>query len=184
MLLALLVPLLVLASPPLDCDSTPDASERLICADPLLRAQQSMEQALYAAARNELPTAQRAAQQEREALWRHERAACARAENPRRCLTDQLSRRLVELQITLKRVPVLAAVIYRCEGAEGAQLLASYYRTEPAAVHLQYLDQEVLAFIAAAASGARYLGDDVEFWEHQGVARLTWHGRQMSCPKQ
>jgi uncharacterized protein len=184
MLLGLLLPWLVLAAPLPDCGSTHDATERLICADPALGAQQSKEQELYAVALEELPAAERSVQQDREAAWRHERANCASAQEPHRCLSDQLGRRLVELQITLKQVPVFAAVTYRCEGPKVTRLFASYYRTEPAAVRLRYQDQEVFAFVAAAASGARYLGENVEIWEHQGVARFSWHGRQMSCPKQ
>jgi uncharacterized protein len=184
MLLGLLLPWLVLAAPLPDCGSTHDATVRLICADPALGAQQSKEQELYAVALEELPAAERSVQQDREAAWRHERANCASAQEPHRCLSDQLGRRLVELQITLKQVPVFAAVTYRCEGPKVTRLFASYYRTEPAAVRLRYQDQEVFAFVAAAASGARYRGKDVEIWEHQGVARFTWHGRQLSCPKQ
>jgi uncharacterized protein len=184
MLSALLLPWLVLAAPLPECGSTRDAIERLICADPDLRARQSQVQELYGAALGELSPAQGALQQDREARWEHERAACAAAQDPHACLADQLRHRLVELKIALKQLPVLAAVTYRCHGPDAAPLFAAYYRSEPAAVRLTYRDQEVLAFVAPSASGARYLGDGVEIWEHQGVARFTWHGRQMNCPKQ
>jgi uncharacterized protein len=182
MLWALLLPWLVLAAPPLDCGN--DAIEQVICADPALRAQQSQVRELYGAAVGGLAAAERSAQQQREARWQHERAACAGAQDPHGCLVDQLSHRLVELKIALKEVAVFAAVTYRCDGPDAVPLLATYYRSEPAAVRLKYRDQDALAFIAPSASGARYLGDDVEIWEHQGVARFTWHGQQMSCPKQ
>jgi uncharacterized protein len=181
---ALLLPWLLLAAAPPDCGSTHDVAERLICADPALGAQQSKQQELYAKALDVLPAAERSVQQDREAAWRHERTGCASAQDPHRCLSEQLGRRCAELQITLKQVPVFAAVTYRCGGPRVTRLFASYYRTEPAAVRLRYHDQEAFAFVAAAASGGRYRGEDVQIWEHQGVARFTWHGRQMSCPKQ
>ncbi len=184
MFLTLLLPWLLLAVPSPDCSRTHDPTGQLLCADPALRAQLSKEQELYAAALDQLPPAQRSSQQEREVAWQHEQDACVSAPDPPRCLADQLSRRLVELQIALKRVPVFAAASYRCDAPGAAPLFASYYRTEPPAVRLKYQDQQMIAFIAPAASGARYLGDGVEFWEHQGIARFTWHARQMSCPKQ
>jgi hypothetical protein len=51
-------------------------------------------------------------------------------------------------------------------------------------VRLNYQARELVAFVAPSESGARYSAAGVELWEHQGIARFTWQGRQLSCPKE
>jgi membrane-bound inhibitor of C-type lysozyme len=42
---------------------------------------------------------------------------------------------------------------------------------------------QVIAYQAISGSGARYLGRNVEFWEHQGEATVTWFDQQLTCKK-
>lgn len=126
-------------------------------------------------------TAQRTQQAQQQEQWQQARAACLNAPDPHGCLADQVARRLVELQISLQRAPVFAAVTYRCPQAP---LHAAYYRTAPPAVRLNYQEHEVVAFAAPSASGARYRAPGVEIWEHQGVARFAWHGVPLNCPRE
>ena len=134
-----------------DCADLQDPGERLACADPALAQRQQS------------------------------RAACLYDPEPHGCLAEQLARRIVQLQISLQRVPVFAAVTYRCPQAP---LHAAYYRSEPAAVRLSYQAYAVVAFTAPAGSGARFSAPGVEIWEHQGVARFTWHDVPLSCPRE
>jgi uncharacterized protein len=178
---ALLIPWLSVAAAAPDCAPVQDPLDRLACADPALAQQQSELRQLYGEALQTLPAPQRPQQAQQQERWQQSRAACTNDPDPHGCLAGQLARRIVELQITLQRVAVFATVTYHCPQAP---LQAAYYHSEPAAVRLNYQTHEVIAFTAPAGSGARYQAPDVEIWEHQGVARFTWHGVVQNCPKQ
>jgi uncharacterized protein len=159
------------------------AVERLICADPALAGRETVMQQLYAAALGSLAEPQRAAQQARQTQWLHERAGCVAQADPGGCLGAQLDRRSVELRIALGKIPLYAAASYQCPGAQPHTLLAIFYHSDPAAVRLSYQGHEMVAFAAPAASGARYTAGNLQFWEHQGIARLSWAGTVQECPK-
>jgi uncharacterized protein len=179
-----LLPLLAAAEPaPPACVGQTDVVSRVICADVTLVAEDARVQELYQSAL-ELPGAQRAAQQGRQGAWLRARAACAAVQDVRACVADQLGRRGVELKIVLERLPVFAAATYVCPGAPPLRVHAAYYRSTPAAVRLTFAGQDLIAFAAPSGSGARYTGEGVEIWEHQGVARLTSSGVRQECPRQ
>ncbi len=67
---------------------------------------------------------------------------------------------------------------FRC-----GELLISLSYSEGSAV-LQSNGERYALTQARAASGARYEGDGVEFWEHQGAAMLTINGeRHPECQR-
>ncbi len=178
---ALLIPWLSVAAVSSNCADLQDPSDRLVCADATLAQQEAQLRRLYAEALHTLPAGQGTAQAQQQEQWQHARAACPGDPEPHGCLAAEATRRIVALQIGLQRVPVFAAVTYRCPPAP---LYAAYYRTEPPAVRLNYGTHEVVAFIAPSASGARYRAPGVEIWEHHGVARFSWHGASLSCPRE
>jgi uncharacterized protein len=182
---ALLLPVLAAAasSAPADCVGKTDAVARAICADVTLRDQDAQMQRLYTSAL-QLPAPHRAAQEARQGAWLRTRAACTAVQDVHGCIAEQLGRRIVELKVVLGRMPVFAAVTYVCQGKTPMPVHAAYYRSEPPAVRLSFSGHDLIAFAAPSGSGTRYAGDGVEIWEHQGVARFTWNGVPMECPKQ
>ena len=101
----------------------------------------------------------------------------------RACVTGAYQRRISELKIRAAQLPVFATAQYVCAGAAPTTLTARYYRSDPPAVLIEYQGTEVVAFVAASGSGARYTADDVELWEHQGTATVHWHGQELTCPR-
>ena len=180
----LLLPVLAAAASatPGDCAEKADALERSLCADAKLTSEDAQIQQLYRSAL-QLPAPAPTWQQARQAAWLRERAACAAVQDLHACIADQLGRRLVELKIVLGRLPVFATATYVCPGKPGMSVHAAYYRSEPPAVRLTFPGQDRVAFLAPSASGARYTGEGVEIWEHQGVARFSWAGVQRECPR-
>jgi uncharacterized protein len=181
LLLALLTPAANTA--PADCAAQSDAINRVICADPALASEEAQMQELYAGALKLSPP-QRTAQQARQAAWLRERAGCASDPQTHACVAAQLDRRIVELKIVLAQTQAFATVTYLCEGEDPIPVHAAYYRSDPPAVRLTFSDHDLVAFVAPSASGARYTGEGVEIWEHQGIARLRWAGVERTCPKQ
>jgi heat shock protein HslJ len=73
--------------------------------------------------------------------------------------------------------------MWRCgrAGAESDTLRVTFYPTEPAFVLLDRGGVTKPAFQVTTASGARYEGDDVSFWEARGEATLSWMGVESTC---
>jgi heat shock protein HslJ len=66
-------------------------------------------------------------------------------------------------------------------GAAAGTFGVTYYATQPALALITRAGSARPAFQVEAASGARYEGDGVLFWEAHGEAMLTWMGRQLTC---
>jgi uncharacterized protein len=180
--LALLLPLLATAADP-ECAGGGDPVQGIICRDATLRAREAEVQRLYRSSQHLLPPPQRAAQRTRQNAWLGERSGCAPDPDARNCVADAQGRRIVELRLALGELPVSAAATYLCKGHESTPLSAAYFHSDPPAVRVRFGTQQAIAFAAPSGSGARYSAEGVELWEHQGVARFTWQGEEMECPK-
>ncbi len=74
-------------------------------------------------------------------------------------------------------------VEYECTQAEGGSdtVKATFYQTTPAMVLVEHGSQTRPAFQVRAASGAKYEGKDVMFWDAHGEAMVTWSGVELKC---
>jgi uncharacterized protein len=108
------------------------------------------------------------------------------AADPKGCTSSPYERRIAVLKIrNADAGPVPAAVDSRCAGLESQPVTAAYHNsTEPQSVVVTVGDRHVVAFIAPAASGARYTAKDVELWEHRGEATLRWSEKDYTCKVQ
>ena len=66
-------------------------------------------------------------------------------------------------------------------GGGSSPLTATFYQTQPALVLVERESQSRLAFQVRAASGAKYEGTNVMFWEAHGEASVTWSGNEFKC---
>ena len=123
-------------------------------------------------------TAQRAAQRN----WIAGLNACATSRTPRTCFESSFRQRLVEVQIQSGQLEAAKPVGFVCKGRESEPMTATYYnQTDPKSALITFGKRQVIAFIAPSASGTRYLGEEIEFWEHQGEALVTWSGKPFGC---
>jgi heat shock protein HslJ/membrane-bound inhibitor of C-type lysozyme len=63
-------------------------------------------------------------------------------------------------------------------------LRVTFYETQPPMVLLERAGVTRPAFQVKSASGARFEGDGIQFWEARGEATLTWMGTQSICKPQ
>jgi heat shock protein HslJ/membrane-bound inhibitor of C-type lysozyme len=86
---------------------------------------------------------------------------------------------------TAIRSPVASKgpVTYQCDPpARGADSLrATFYETTPPMVLLERSNETRPAFLVRSASGAKYEGNDVMFWEARGEASVTWSSDEVKC---
>jgi membrane-bound inhibitor of C-type lysozyme len=74
---------------------------------------------------------------------------------------------------------------YECASEKGGTdiLTATFYRTEPPMVLVERQGQARPAFQVVAASGAKYEGQDVMFWDARGEATATWSSIELKCKR-
>jgi membrane-bound inhibitor of C-type lysozyme len=72
---------------------------------------------------------------------------------------------------------------FDCTQAGGGPetLTATFYQTQPGLLLLERGGQTRPAFQVRAASGAKYEGQGVMFWEARGEASVTWSGAELKC---
>lgn len=69
-----------------------------------------------------------------------------------------------------------------CAG-DGEPLRVTFYSTQPAMVLLERGGVARPAFQVKAASGSKYEGEGVMFWETRGEAMLNWMGSESTCKR-
>jgi heat shock protein HslJ len=80
-------------------------------------------------------------------------------------------------------IPSKGPIIWNCgQGTAAADVLrVTFYETQPPMVLLERGGAARPAFQVKAASGSRYEGDGVQFWEARGEATLNWMGAASTC---
>lgn len=70
---------------------------------------------------------------------------------------------------------------FQCAPPAGGALQATFYQTEPPMVLVEREGRTRPAFAVPSASGAKYNGKDLEFWETRGEASVVWSGVTLTC---
>jgi len=113
--------------------------------------------------------------------WIKGRDECWKADNSDTCVLEQYQVRMVELQIQSGSVQVPAAVEFDC-GDDSKPFTAVFYnQLKPQAAVLTYGDDQTIVIAQPSGSGSKYGREGVEFWEHQGEAKVKWYGAELTC---
>lgn len=174
--------------PSYDCSTVASTSiEALVCQSDELSALDRQLAEVYAAARKKAVNAHPPTLKAEQRGWIKGRNDCWKSGDSRACIVSSYKERIVELQIQYGQLVVPSPVYYTCNATD---LTAVFYnQTDPQAVVLTVIPiladpGQMTAFRVHSASGARYEGGNVEFWEHHGEAQLSWYDKVMSCSKQ
>ena len=172
------------AQPSFDCSRADGAVEELICSDADLAALDvKLSEAFNTALkRHEVDNYEDPRPVQRG--WIKGRNDCGKAEDMRQCVETEYTHRIADLQISYGNLVVPKPVDYSCGDFD---LTAVFYQeTDPPTAVLTPMGRhegsdQVVAFRVRAASGAKYEGPNVVFWEHHGEAKLTWFSKELSC---
>jgi len=75
---------------------------------------------------------------------------------------------------------IIGPVTFACD--DGSAIVATFDNApEPATVRLVRGGQQATLPQAMSASGARYLGDDISFWNKGRDADVEWQGQKLQC---
>ena len=172
----------VCAVPSFDCAEASGTVEELICQDEELSQLDQRLAEIYSAAINRLPQAEHATTRAMQRGWIKGRNDCWKAGEPRACVQASYQTRIVELQIAGGLLEVPDYHLFICHQDEGKPFTVVFYnQTEPPSAVLTWGDDQVIAFIKPTASGAHYMSSGVDFWSHQGEARVDWYGKRLQC---
>lgn len=166
------------AAPSFDCRKSPGEFEQMVCKDPALAAldRQLTDTFAQALAKATDKTTLQATQRG----WIKGRDECWKADDKPACVREAYIVRIIDLRIQNGLVVIPSAVEYRCDD-NSKPFTATFYNDEPRAVVLTWGDDQAIVPVAMSASGARYAGRGVEFWEHQGEASVDFFGNKLSC---
>lgn len=177
----LFAPLLATAATPsFDCAKAKGAAETLICKDAALAALDNELAALYPKAIAAFSPEQQKTERAIQRGWIKGRNDCWKAGDLRQCVEDSYQLRITELQIKGGQLMVPTPVNYQCDNNV---TLSTYFYNDaklPAAViNMSEGDsqQQVLAYEAPSASGARYEGQNLTLFTKGGEARLERVGQ-------
>ena len=171
-----LMPLLAsAATPSFDCAKAHSAAEQLVCQDAGLAALDNELAALYPKALSQLSAEQQKTEKAMQRGWIKGRNDCWKGQDLRQCVEDNYLLRITELQISGGQLMVPTPVDYQC--GKSVTLSTYFYNDAklPAAViNLSEGDtqQQVLAYEAPSASGARYEGQNLTLLTKGNEARL------------
>ena len=168
------------ASPSFDCTKAAGSVETLICKDAGLAALDNELAALYPKAIAALSPEQLKTERAMQRGWIKGRNDCWKGQDLRQCVEDNYLLRITELQISGGQLMVPTPVNYQCGKSVS---LATYFYNDaklPAAViNLSEGDtqQQVLAYEAPSASGARYEGQNLTVFTKGDGATLERYGQ-------
>ncbi|WP_191832743.1 MliC family protein [Pseudomonas fluorescens] len=113
--------------------------------------------------------------------WIKGRDECWKASDVDACIRDQYQVRMVELQIQSGTVQVPAVVEFDCDDDSKPFTAVFYNELNPQAAVLTYGEDQAIAIAQPSGSGSKYGAQGVEFWEHQGEAKVKWYGAELTC---
>jgi uncharacterized protein len=169
-------------SPSFDCSKASGEIEKLVCTDAGLAALDRKMAEVFGKAVKEWSAEELGKQRALQRGWIKGRNDCWKADDKRACVDNSYRTRIVEIQIQSGQLVAPPPVDYRCKGEEGKPFTVTFYReTDPPSAFITFGNEQVIAFLAPTASGARYAAPNVEFWEHHGEAAVDWFGSKLQC---
>jgi uncharacterized protein len=182
--------------PSFDCSKAGSEVEKLICADQGLadldRKLDAVYKAALAKARDDVPQWLRTEQRG----WVKGRNECWKAKGPdnpvylteswiatdvRGCVEAQYQLRTAELQVLLQLVPAQEPLFFTCNDDTAAGIVAQFFETDPPAARFERGDRTVIGYRVRTASGAKYEGQNLSFWNKGNEAMVTWDGEELRC---
>jgi uncharacterized protein len=169
--------------PSFDCGKASGAVEKMICGDAALAKADRQLASVYAAAAKKAGTPVPGWLRAEQSGWIKGRNDCWKDSDVRACIEREYTNRIVDLQARSRLVKFTGPVTYACTNANGekSEVIATFHETDPRSTLIERGDRTVLGTIVRAASGAKYEGANLMFWEHQGEALVTWMGTELKC---
>lgn len=181
-------PVVTAQGPTFNCAKADGTVEELICKDPALAALDRKLDEVYKAATAKAKGPMLATLRAEQRGWVSGRNECWKARNAdnpfyltaswtassvRECVEAQYRIRTAELQ-ALYQLVTPKTVSFFCQNNPANEVVATFFETDPATARLERGDRTVTAYLVPAASGAKYEGQNVTFWNKGNDASVSW----------
>ena len=90
------------------------------------------------------------------------------------CVEAQYKQRTAELQSKYRLVAQKGPVFFACQNNPSNEVVATFFETDPPTAALERGDRTVIAYQVRSASGAKYEGQNAEFWNKGNEATVSW----------
>ena len=169
------------SEPAFDCANADGEVETLICQDDGLAALDRQMQQVFDKAMEQLPAEDVKLQKAMQRGWIKGRNDCWKADDVGSCTEFSYKSRIVELQIISGQLEVPKSISLDCGDTSQPFTAVFYNQTDPASLVLTQGNDQVIALAEPMASGIKYLGQNVEYSEHQGEISIHWFDRKFEC---
>jgi uncharacterized protein len=163
-------------APAFDCKKVgAQGIPRLICGDASLARLDKQLAAVYAQASKKAATQRPNLLKAGQRGWVKGRDDCWKSDDKPACVRQAYVQRIVELQARYRLVEASAPARYACDGDARNELVATFFKTEPASLIAERGDSSSLMVAEPDADGAaRFVGRNESLSEQQGVATVVW----------
>lgn len=178
----------VAQGPAFDCAKAQGEVEQLICKDQGLAALDRKLDGVYKAASAKAREALAALRTEQRG-WVKGRNECWKAKGPndpyfltaswtatsvRECVEGQYKLRTADLQAKYQLVTQKGPVFFACQNNPSNEIVATFFETDPPSARIERGDRTVTVYLVPSGSGAKYEGQNVEFWNKGNEAMVSW----------
>ena len=151
-----------------------------VCQEPELAALDKHLDVFYRKAMDTFPDDEIAGLQADQRSWIAGRDDCWKTADFSGCVTTEYERRITELEIAVADMIVPAAAVFLCES--GATVSAYFYNeTRFDSLVINRGPDQALLYRVRSASGAKYEGQNVAFWQKGTSAQMEWNGEKNAC---
>jgi uncharacterized protein len=167
------------AQPSFDCSKASGGIEELICQNDEFAALDRKLSKYFKKATESYPSDQLKDLKAEQRGWIKGRNDCWKSDDKPACVRSHYQQRISDLQITSGSTEISQSGVYSCNPDKHDYITAVFYNdTELPSVVLTRrsddVDEQKLLFLARSGSGARYLGQNVEFWSKGSESIVTW----------
>ncbi|MBN3004863.1 uncharacterized protein HNO92_000821 [Chromobacterium alkanivorans] len=170
-----------------NCDKPGNPVEAMVCQDDSLTRQDNRLEKVYAQALEQAQQGRPGAEAKliaEQRRWVKSLKDCVKTEDMHMCLGDVYIMRITQLQAAWGLAPSLTPLRYVCKGNATRTVLATFYRTHPPTVKLEYNGSTAILHQGLSGSGARYAAPGLELWIKGREASITWRGEPLDCSSQ
>jgi uncharacterized protein/trans-aconitate methyltransferase len=167
------------AQPSFDCSKASGSIEELICQNDEFAALDRKLAKYFKLATESYPAKELKTLKAEQRGWIKGRNDCWKSDDKSECVRSHYQHRITDLQITTGSAVITHSAVFICNPDKHDSITAVIYKeTElPAAVLTRLsdeIDEQKLLFLSRSGSGARYLGQNVEFWSNDTQATVSW----------
>jgi uncharacterized protein len=180
--------------PAFDCAKAEGTVQKMVCSDEKLGALDRQLDGVYKAAvakakgpvLNTLKAEQRGWIKGRDDCWKATQQTWLTeswtVSDVRSCVDGQYQLRIAELQVMYQLVPSKPAVSYACNNNPANEVVAQFFDSTPLpAARFERGDQTVVGYLIKTASGAKYEGRNLSFWNKGSEATVKWLAEELAC---